>query len=120
MKMETEPKGSPSRSNSITHTQNSLNVSNANSNNFNFNRLMKSPSNSNKPYLEAIEYYKKLCLKTYTTQNSNFVNTLKNESLNLFLESYNLKEINIINKIIGSYYYFKQIVLAPFDVNSKI
>lgn len=104
--------------NSQNVSSNTLNVTNSTSNNF-LNRMMKSPTNANKPYLEAIEQYKKLCLKTYATLNSNFINTLKQESLNIFLDSYGLKEINVINKIIGSYYYFKQIVLAPFDINRK-
>ena len=75
--------------------------------------------NSNKPYLEAVEQYKKLCTKTTLGVNNNFLTTLKQESLNLFLENYSLKEIGILNKIIGGYYYFKQVVLAPADVHSK-
>jgi hypothetical protein len=98
------------------HSTNTLNATN---NTLNLlNRNPRTPSN--KPYLEAIEDYKKLCLKTYATQNSSFLSTLKQESLNIYLDSYNLKDINAINKIIGNYFYFKQIVLAPYDLNSKI
>jgi hypothetical protein len=83
------------------------------------NKYVKSPTNNHKPYLEAVDQYKKLCLKVYATENPSFVSVLKNESLNICLDVYNLKEISIMNKIIGSFYYFKQIVLAPCDVNSK-
>lgn len=105
-------------------TENSLITSNnvQNSSNITANINSYQPSkhlNSPKPFPAAIEMYRKLCLKTYTTPNPNLVNSLKQESLNIYLDNYNIKEIHLMNKIMGKFYYFKQIVLAPQDANSK-
>lgn len=81
---------------------------------------LKSSPTGVKPYLEAVEQYKKLCLKTTLGPNNNFLTALKQEGLSLFLENFSLKEIAITNKIIGSHFYFKQLVLAPSDTNSKL
>ena len=70
-----------------------------------------------KPYLKAIEEYRKLCLKTYSTPNQTFANILKSDQLNIFLDTYTLQEILVMNKLIGKYFYFKHIVLSPFDPN---
>jgi hypothetical protein len=101
---------------SLNHTQNS--ISNSRVTNPNYMK-QSSIQNNAKPYLQAMEDYRKLCLKTYSAPNNNFITTLKQESLNMYLDSYNLKEINVINKIIGEYHYFKQIILAPYDIHSK-
>lgn len=69
---------------------------------------------------QAIEEYSKLCMKTYLTPNPSFVSILKTDFLELYVSSYNLKEINCINKIIGKYYYFSEIILAPFNPQSII
>ena len=68
-----------------------------------------------KPYVKAIEEYRKLCLKTYSTPNQGFASILKTEQLNLFLDTYSLPEILVMNKLIGKYFYFKHIQLAPYD-----
>ena len=91
---------------------------------------VRSPNNHSTPlvrsnsssrfYSEALEQYKKLCLKSYSGQNNSILNLIKQENLNLYLENYSLKEIIILNKIIGENFYFKQIIIAPFDIHSKI
>jgi len=80
--------------------------------------LVRSNSSS-RFYSEAIEQYKKLCLKSYSGHNNSILNLLKQENLNLYLDNYSSKEISILNKIIGENFYFKQILLAPSDLNSK-
>lgn len=75
----------------------------------------KSSRAQQKPYVKAIEEYRKLCLKTYSTPNQGFASILKTEQLNLFLDTYSLPEILVINKLIGKYFYFKHIQLAPYD-----
>jgi len=79
---------------------------------------VRSLSNLDKTYLVALTEYKKLCQKVHITENQSFINILKQENLNISPESYNLKEINIISKIIGSFYYFNQIVLSYQEINS--
>jgi hypothetical protein len=68
-----------------------------------------------KPYREAVDRYKKLCMKTFVEPNSNFLSTLKSENLSLYLENFNLRDIQNINQIVGSSFYFRQIILAPSD-----
>lgn len=75
----------------------------------------KSSREQPKPYVKAIEEYRKLCLKTYSTPNQGFASILKTEQLNLFLDTYSLPEILVMNKLIGKYFYFKHIQLAPYD-----
>lgn len=77
----------------------------------------KTERSNAKPYLKAIEEYRKLCLKTYSTPNQTFATILKSEQLNIFLDNYSLQEILVMNKLIGKYFYFKHIVLSPFDPN---
>ena len=68
------------------------------------------------PYLKAVEAYRKLCIKSYTTPNPSFIALLKTGNLNIFLDNYTLKDIININKIISKHYIFKQIILSPFDL----
>jgi len=68
----------------------------------------------------AVDFYKKLCLKLYISTNSLFVNLLKQESMNLCLDLITLKEMNLINKTIGKFNYFKHICLSGCDLNSNI
>ena len=68
-----------------------------------------------KPYREAIERYKNLCRKTFIEPNSNFLSTLRGENLSLYLDYFNIRDIQNINQIVGSSFYFRQINLAPSD-----
>ena len=68
-----------------------------------------------KPFTKAIEDYRKLCLKSYSTPNQSFISLLKSGDLCLFLNSYTLKDIFPICKIIAKHFLFKQIILSPFD-----
>src|SRR4051794_12002120 len=114
-------KKSPSKEMLNTQASNKLNLTNntGNSSNIFTYNYNKQSSSTNKPYLVAIEQYRKLCLKTYATPNNNFITTLKNEKIALYLDMYGIKDINVINKVIGAFHYFKQIILAPFDPNSN-
>ena len=89
--------------------------------NFNQSSELKSTSNlkNTKFYLDSLEQYKNLCLKVHLNPNNNFTSVLKQDNLYLYLDNYNLKETSIVNKVIGNSIYFKKIVLAPFDQNSK-
>ena len=68
-----------------------------------------------KPFTKAIEDYRKICLKTYTTPNQSFISLLKSGDLCLYLSNYTLKDIFPICKIITKHSLFKQIILSPFD-----
>jgi hypothetical protein len=82
---------------------------------------LKSSSNlkNDKPFLDSLEQYKKLCLKVHATPNNSFASVLKQDNLHIYLDNYNLKETSIINKVIGNSVYFKKITLAPYDQSSK-
>lgn len=64
-----------------------------------------------KPFILAIDEYKRLCSKGYQQANNNFITALKQEVLTLSIDMFSAKEINTATKIIGSYYYFKHIIL---------
>jgi hypothetical protein len=102
-----------------TPSSGGANLNNQNGLNTGKSQFVKNSPGTSKPYLEAVEQYKKLCLKTTMGPNNNFLTALKQEGLSLFLENYSLKEIAITNKIIGSHFYFKQLILAPSDTTSK-
>lgn len=94
------------------------NILSSASNNFQLTEIQQ--PHRNKISESAIDFYKKLCLKLYISTNSLFVNLLKQESINLCLDSFTLKEMNLINKTIGKFNYFKQICLSGCDLNSKV
>jgi len=64
--------------------------------------------------LELIEEYKKLCLKSFIEQNPNLISVLKNENLILNPE-YSMKEIIIINKLIGRHLIYKSILVETYE-----
>lgn len=76
--------------------------------------------NQTKIYHQALEDYRKLCLKTYSSPNPVFASILKSEIMTIYLSQFNLKEIHCINRIIGKYQYFKEMILAPYDPSSII
>jgi len=57
-----------------------------------------------------LEEYKKLCLKSFVEQNPTLIGVLKNENLVLNPE-YSLKEMMIINKLIGKHLNYKSILI---------
>ena len=63
----------------------------------------------------AIDDYKKICVKSYTGLNNTILFQLRTDQLNIFLHSLTLKDINALSKIISKYYYFKHIQLGPYD-----
>lgn len=75
--------------------------------------------NNNIQYQEAIKKYKNLCKKSFTNPQQTFIITLKGEILNLFIDNFRLKDVQIINKIVGAFFYFKHIYLSPFDTRGK-
>ena len=68
----------------------------------------------------SVDFYKKLCLKLYISPNPILIQTLKQETFGICLDQFTLKEINLINKIIGKFHIFKQIIMSTSDTNSKI
>ena len=66
----------------------------------------------------GVEFYQKLCLKLYYTPNSTFVNSIKIDNLKLYLDQYTLKDMNLINKTVGKFLYFKSITVSGRDPNS--
>jgi hypothetical protein len=92
-----------------------------------YENLVSSPVNKeqqiepiprNKLSDSAVDFYKKLCLKLYISTNSTFVNLLKQDNFNLSLDLFTLKEMNLINKTVGKFNYFKQISLSASDPHS--
>ena len=49
---------------------------------------------------KAIEDYKKICAKTYASPSTQIISQLRSDTLNLFLENFELKGINAIVKIL--------------------
>ena len=66
----------------------------------------KSRKKSVKINQKAIEEYKKMCVKSYATPSSVIINQLRSDKLNIFLDSFNLKDINTLSKILNKYTYF--------------
>lgn len=69
---------------------------------------------------QAVLFYQKLCLKFYYNSNSTFVNSLKQENLRLYLDSYTLKDMNLINQTIAKFLYFKSISISGKDPQSTL
>lgn len=70
---------------------------------------MKSPKQT-KINQDIIDDYKKLCLKSYIQTNNQLISTLKSETLILNPE-FTMKEILIINKLIGKHLAYKNVML---------
>ena len=67
----------------------------------------------------AIEEYKKICVKSYSSLNNIILFQLRTDQLNIFLNSLTLKDINVLSKIISKYFYFKHIQLGPYDPSKE-
>jgi hypothetical protein len=72
-----------------------------------------------KQIAQGVDFYQKLCLKLYYTPNSIFLSAIKQENLKLYLDQYTLKDMNLINKTVGKFLYFKSITISARDPNSK-
>ena len=84
------------------------------------NENLESPSSTNRKKAvkinqKAIEEYKKMCMKSYASPSSVIINQLRSDKLNIFLDSFNLKDINTLAKILNKYTYFSHIKLGPYD-----
>jgi hypothetical protein len=69
--------------------------------------MCKTP-NARQQSLDLVAEYQKLCLKSFIQSNPSLISVLKNENLNLNPE-YSMKEILIINKLIGKHLIYKKI-----------
>jgi len=67
---------------------------------------------------EAIEFYTRLCLKTHSTPNNVFLNVLKGDKMNIYLEKLNTKEIGAVAKTLDKFAYFKAIHLSLTEPSS--
>ena len=88
-----------------------INQTDLNENQNNLEQIIEPPIDSKK----AIEDYKKICAKTYASPSTQIISQLRSDTLNLFLENFELKGINAIVKILNKYTYFLHIKLGPYD-----
>ena len=63
----------------------------------------------------AIEETKKLYVKFLANANNTILNQLKGDTLKIFLNAFNPKDIQILSIIISKYFYFNSIQLGAFD-----
>ena len=63
----------------------------------------------------GVDFYQSLCLKLYYEPNTAFLNSIKQENLKLYLDTYNLKDMNLINKTVAKFFYFKTITISARD-----
>ena len=68
---------------------------------------------------KAINFYKKICSKTFSTPNNHIISNLKHDNLHIFLDNFSVKESPPISRVIGSFSYFKNMIIATSDPNSK-
>lgn len=71
--------------------------------------MRKTPKNK-KICWDVLDEYKKLCLKSFVEPNPTLIGVLKNENLVLNPE-YSLKEMAIINKLIGKHLNYTSILV---------
>ena len=67
----------------------------------------------------AIEDTKKLYQKYYENPNPLFLSQLKTPTINIFLDNYKFNDITVMTRILNKYFYFKYLVLAPYDPQKK-
>lgn len=83
--------------------------SNSVSSKFQTEQIGKGPKNK-KICWDVLEEYKKLCLKSFVEPNPTLMSVLKNENL-VLNPDYTLKEVLIINKLIGKHLEYKSILV---------
>jgi hypothetical protein len=64
--------------------------------------------------MNIIEQYKNLCVKAVVSENPVLISTLKSENL-LLTPDYLLKEIGIVNKLIGKNLHYKTITVETTE-----
>ena len=69
--------------------------------------------------IKATNFYRKICGKTFSAPNNNFIMNLKYDFLNMFVENYGIKELPAISRVLSFFHYFKSLNLAYSDPNSK-
>ena len=81
--------------------------------------LMCSKINATNDFLNAIEDYKKLCIKYLLNPHPLFNEQITKNQITFYLENYSLKDIIIISQILSKYFYFKHIKISDKDPNKK-
>ena len=61
---------------------------------------------------EALEYYRKACIKLYIGPSSNATNLLKSDTLEFSVDLLSLKEITIFSKLLGSFELYRHITFT--------
>ena len=81
--------------------------------------LICSKINASKDFLNAIEDYKKLCVKYLLSPHPLFNEQMTKNQITFYLENYSLKDIIVISQVISKYFYFKHIKISDKDPNKK-
>ena len=81
--------------------------------------LICSKINASKDFLNAIEDYKKLCVKYLLSPHPLFNEQITKNQITFYLENYSLKDTIIISQILSKYFYFKHIKISDKDPNKK-
>ncbi len=81
--------------------------------------LICSKINASKDFLNAIEDYKKLCVKYLLSPHPLFNEQITKNQITFYLENYSLKDIIVISQVISKYFYFKHIKISDKDPNKK-
>ena len=81
--------------------------------------LICSKINASKDFLNAIEDYKKLCVKYLISPHPLFNEQITKNQITFYLENYSLKDTIIISQILSKYFYFKHIKISDKDPNKK-
>lgn len=68
---------------------------------------------------KCLNLYTKLSLKTHISPNNNFINSIKQDKININLLQVNTKEISNICKVLGNCLHFKSITINLFNIESK-
>ena len=67
--------------------------------------------------IKALNFYRKICGKTFSAPNNNFIMCLKYDFLNFYIDNYSLKELPSMSRVISCFYYFKNIFISLSDPN---
>jgi hypothetical protein len=81
--------------------------------------LICSKINASKDFLNAIEDYKKLCVKYLISPHPLFNEQITKNQITFYLENYSIKDIIVISQVISKYFYFKHIKISDKDPNKK-